>query len=65
MGSHTLFSLFHFDCHEYRRCLSCLTIDLKAKTPQNFGNEHSTVCVSKTLFTFGDYIKVQVSVYFE
>lgn len=41
----TFFSPLHFDLHEYRYCLSFLTIDLKAKISQNFGNEHSTVCI--------------------
>lgn len=39
------FSPLHFDLHEYRYCLSFLTTDLKAKISQNFGNEHSSVCI--------------------
>lgn len=63
MGSHTLFPPLHFDPHEYRHCLPFLMVDLKAKTSQNFGNEHSTVSVNKILFTFKDNVQVQVSVY--
>lgn len=55
----------HLDPHKCRHCVSFLTVNLKAKTSQNFGNEHSTVSVNKVLFTCRDNVQVQVSVYIE
>lgn len=66
MGSHTLF-FPHCILIPVSTDIACpsLMVDLKAKTSQNFGNEHSISSVNKILFTRRDNVQVQVSVYLE